>query len=75
MGETGLDARQIGHDIKRVADDDDDGIGGIGFDRVGDTADDAGIDLEQIITAHAGLAGDAAGDDDDIAAFAVGGII
>src|ERR1035441_2388081 len=33
-----------------------------------DGFDDAGVDVDQIIPAHAGLAGDTGGDDDDIAA-------
>ena len=35
--------------------------------------DDAGVDVEQVVTGHAGLAGDASGDDDDLGVLEGGG--
>ena len=41
-------------------------------DLLGDVADDPGVDGEQILAAHAGLARHAGGDDDDVGAGDVG---
>jgi len=37
-------------------------------DALDQALDDAGVDLEQVVTRHAGLARDAGGDDDDVGA-------
>ena len=75
FGETKFDTGEIRHYIERVADDDDNGIRCIGFDCVRDATNDTGVNLQQIVTTHAGLAGNAAGNDNNITAFDVGGII
>src|SRR5690606_14446994 len=57
------------------------GLGGLRDEVLGDAADDLRVDLEQVHAAHAGLAGQSRGDDDDVgvrgrlvaAALVVGG--
>ncbi len=51
--------------------DDDEGARRPRLEIVGDVGDDLGIDAEQIVAAHAGLAGHAGGDDRDVRAFDV----
>lgn len=58
--------------VDRVGDDEDFGIGcgfGSGF---GEVADDRGIGVEEIVTAHAGLSGDTGGDEHDLSALECG---
>jgi hypothetical protein len=40
---------------------------------LGEVADDGGVGVEQVVTGHAGLAGDTSGDDDDLGALEGGG--
>ncbi len=58
----------VGHDVERVRDHDADGIGGCLLDRVGDVADNPRVRGQKVVAAHPGLARDACGDDDDLAA-------
>ena len=73
--ETQFDPGQIGHHVERVADHDDGGVGRVFLDVFADAADDAGVGFQQVIAAHARFAGDAAGDDNQIAARAGGGVV
>ena len=75
LGKSGFGADEVGHDIEGIADDDDDGIGRVLFDVVGHAADDLGVFEEEIVAAHAGLPGKAAGDDDDVGSGVIGGVI
>src|SRR5262252_8944976 len=56
------------HRIERVGDADHEGAGTVLLDRRADLAHDLGIGAEQVVTAHAGLARDAGGDDHDVGA-------
>ncbi len=49
--------------------------GGVLLDVVGHAADDLGVFQEKIVAAHAGLAGQAAGDDDDVGPGVVGRVV
>ena len=60
-----------GHDVQRVADDDQDGVGGVRGDLFADRADDLGVLREQVVARHARLARQAGGDDDHVAEPAV----
>ena len=51
----------------RVGDDQDVGIGGGLGGGLGEVADDGGVGVEQVVTGHAGLAGNTGGDQDNIA--------
>src|SRR5690606_20499631 len=63
------------HHIQRVGDDDDERVRRVFFNAVGHLSDDFGVGVDQIIAAHAGLAGDAGGDDHHIGALDIGVII
>lgn len=54
--------------VDRVGDDEDQCLGAVLGNALDQVADDAGVDLEQIVTGHAGLARNARRDDDDIGA-------
>ena len=75
LGKAGLRADEVGHDVERIADDDDDGLGRVFLHVVGHAADDLGVLEQEIVAAHAGLARQAAGDDDDIGTGVIGGIV
>ncbi len=49
--------------------------GAVLFDRLADGPDDPGIDLDQIVAAHPGLARDAGGDDHDIGVGNLGVVV
>jgi hypothetical protein len=49
-----------------VGDDEDVGLGGVLSSGLGEVADDGGVGVEQIVTGHAGLAGNTSGDDNDL---------
>jgi hypothetical protein len=49
-----------------VGDDEDVGLGGVLSSGLGEVADDGGVGVEQVVTGHAGLAGNTSGDDDDL---------
>ncbi len=65
-GEAGDFERGPAHGVERIGDEDEDGIGGMFGHLGGDGADDVVVGEEQIVAAHAGLAGEAGGDDDDV---------
>jgi hypothetical protein len=52
--------------VDGVGDDQDESLGAILGDTLNEIADDAGVDLEEIITGHTGLAGNTGGDDNNI---------
>jgi hypothetical protein len=52
--------------VDRVGDDEDEGLGGDLSSNLDEALDNAGVDLEQVITGHAGLARNASGDDNDV---------
>lgn len=55
--------------VDGVGDDEDVGLGaGLGAG-LGEVADDGGVGVEEIITGHAGLAGNTGGDEDDLGAL------
>src|SRR5919106_1586749 len=68
LREPGSDLRQRRHLVQRVGHDDDDGIGRVAGHPLGHRADDLGIGFDQVHPAHARLAGQACGDDDDLGA-------
>ena len=57
----------IGHDIQRVGDTDDHGIGGIGLHILHDRFHDLCIDHKKIFTCHIAFTRYTGGNDDDIA--------
>lgn len=52
--------------VDRVGDDEDVGVGGGLSGSLGQVADDGGVGVEQVVTGHAGLAGDTSGDEDNL---------
>ncbi len=56
------------HGVERVGDADDEGLRGMRLDPRRHRVHDLEVDAEQVVAAHAGLAGDACGDDDDVGA-------
>ena len=58
----------VDHRVERVRHDDQHAVGALLDGFGGDLADDLDVGLEQLVAAHAGLAGDAGGDDDHVAA-------
>jgi hypothetical protein len=66
--QAGFLLQQPHHDIERVGDDDDEGVGAVGLDAFSDGDDDAGVFCHQIVTRHARHAWEAGGDDDDVRA-------
>jgi hypothetical protein len=69
--EAGDFLHQADHRIERVGDDDDEGIRRVLLDALADRIDDLGIDADQVVAGHAGLARHAGGDDDDVRALDV----
>ena len=59
--------------VDGVGDDEDLGVGGGLGDGLGQVADDGGVGVEEVVTGHAGLAGDAGGDEDNLGALDGGG--
>src|SRR5439155_9114007 len=55
------------HRVERVGDVDHEGIRAVGFDVARHVLHDLQIYLEQVLAAHARLAGDSGGDDQDVA--------
>jgi hypothetical protein len=53
----------------RVGDDQDVGLGGVLSSGFGEIADDGGVGVEEVVTGHAGLAGDTSGDDNNLSAL------
>ena len=60
------------HRVERVGDADHEGLGGVLLDALADRLHHLGVDADEVVAAHAGLARDASGDDDNIRAFDVG---
>jgi hypothetical protein len=52
--------------VDRVGDDKDEGVGGDLSSGLDQALDNAGVDLEEVVSGHAGLAGNAGRDDDDV---------
>jgi hypothetical protein len=52
--------------VDRVRDDEDGGLGAVVGDALGEVADDRGVGVEEVVARHAGLAGDAGRDDDNL---------
>ncbi len=73
--EAGLLERGLRHGVERIGDDDEDGV----WRRPNSLRDHFGHDLEvgveEVIAAHARLAGDAGGDDDDVRVRGVGVVV
>ena len=67
-GKAGDFLHQTDHRIERVGDDDDEGVGRVLLDALADRVDDLGVDADQVVTAHAGLARHAGGHDHDVGA-------
>ena len=68
-------AQRPDHRVERVGDADDEGVGGIGLDALADRLHHLEVDAEQVVAAHARLAGDAGGDDDHVGAGDVGIVV
>ena len=68
-------AQRPHHRVERVGDADDERVGGVGLDAFADGLHDLQVDAEQIVAAHARLAGDPGGDDDDVGARDVGIVV
>lgn len=54
--------------VDGVGDDEDKGLGAVLGDGLGEVAHDTGVDVEEVVAGHSRLAGDAGGDDDEVAA-------
>ena len=59
--------RDVAHRVERVRDDDQDRVGRLPRGLLHDGLDDAGVLGQQVVAAHARLAGQAGRDDDDVA--------
>ena len=66
LGEAGALEGHLAHRIERVRDDDENGVGRILDHFVNDRRDDAGVRLQEVVAAHAGLAREARSDDDHV---------
>lgn len=55
--------------VDGVGDDEELGLGGGVGNSLGEIADDGGVGVEEVVTGHAGLAGDTGGDEDDLSAL------
>jgi hypothetical protein len=64
--EAGRLPRGVDHRVERVGDDDHDRVGRVLLDLLAHALDDLDVGLDQVVAAHAGLAGQARGDDDDV---------
>ena len=67
--ETGNFLAQGDHGVKRIGDDDDEGIRGILLDAFRNRSHNLGVNFNQIITAHAGLTRQTCSDDNNIRTF------
>ena len=68
-------AQRPDHRVERVGDADHEGAGRVALDALADRLHHLQIDAEQVVAAHARLAGDAGGDDDHVGAGDVGIIV
>jgi hypothetical protein len=73
--EPGKFAKRPDHRVQGVGDADDEAVRGVRLDALADGFHDLEVDPEQIVAAHAGLAGDPGGDDADVGALDVGIIL
>jgi hypothetical protein len=73
-GEPGLDAHQVHHRVERVGDDDHERLGRVVAHVLRHRRDDLAVGLEQVRAAHARLARQAGGDDEDVRAARVLGM-
>lgn len=55
--------------VDRVGDDGDEGLGADLSGSFSQITDNSGVDVEKIVTGHAGLTWDTCGDDDDVSSF------
>ena len=67
--------RDVAHGVERVRDDDQDRVGRVLRGLLDDRPDDPGVLGEQVVAAHARLAGEAGRDDDDVRAGRVGVVV
>ncbi len=65
----------LGHGVERVGDDDEDAVRRVLHDLADHIAHDLVVGVEQVVAAHAGLARDAGGDDDDVGVGGVGVVV
>ena len=63
--------RDVAHRVEQVGDDDQDRVRRVAHRLLDDGPDDPGVLGEQVVAAHARLAGAAGGDDDDVGAGGV----
>ncbi len=56
-GEAGDFPGGVDHGVEGVGDDDDDGIGSVLFDVLGDVLDDFDVGFDEVVAGHAGFAG------------------
>ena len=67
--------RHVAHRVERVGDDDQDRIGRVRRRLLDDGPDDPGVLGQQVVAAHARLAREPGGDDDDVGAGGVGVVV
>jgi hypothetical protein len=65
----------LGHRVERVRHDDEDGVRRVGGDFADDVGHDLVVGLQEVVAAHARLARDASGDDDDVGVGGVGIVV
>jgi hypothetical protein len=75
LREPGHLLHQGDHGVERVRDDDDERLRRVLLERLGDRLDDLGVDADEVVAAHARLAGDAGGHDADIGTAQVGVVV
>ena len=62
-------AQNTDHGVQRIGDADDKRVRAVLLNACSDRFHDLGIDTDQVVAAHARLAGDAGGDNDHVGAF------
>ena len=72
MGKPGEFAQRPDHRVQGIGDADDEAVRRVRLDALADRLHDLQIDAEQVVAAHAGLAGDAGGDDANVRVGDVG---
>ena len=65
----------VDHRVERIGDDDEDRVGRVPDGLLDDGADDPGVLGQQVVAAHARLAGQAGGHDHDVRAGRVGVVV
>ena len=68
VGQSAGVAQDHNHNVQRIGDADDEGFRAVFLDALADRLHDFGIDAQQVVAAHARLAGDSGGDDDHVGA-------